>query len=233
MAIFSESDLFAISRAFEDSGIGLSDSELAEIFERCGIRIQANSNDGITQVLSGSLHNKQIEDGNRRGVLAFLRVAMDPGRYQDRMDDFAPRRQKLNDALAFSGIVVGDDGSLGGSENVGSNLIRSLLNGDIPLVQTYWLYGFLGGTLVQFPVRLLEYNLSNAAYSENANFATLALIIVFSTLSFFYSVFMFVAIWRSANKYHGPSYWVLLAKGMVVIGIAFVVLKIVTFLMAL
>ena len=101
MSVFSESDLLAISKAFENVGKFMSETELAEILKKCNIPIMEHYNADTSYRLFESLKKKQSQDRHRRSVLAFLRVAMNPERYEGALEPYKIRRQKLNRARRF------------------------------------------------------------------------------------------------------------------------------------
>jgi hypothetical protein len=117
VAVFSESALLAISTVFEDTDY-MTETELAEIFEKCNIPIVERSDDDVLHPIFEALKSKQSQDGHRRTVLAFLRVAMNPERYDER-EKFELRRQRLNEALAQCSLKVGEDGSLSSLNDTG------------------------------------------------------------------------------------------------------------------
>lgn len=115
MARFSDLDLRAISEAIQEEDMALSESELAEILETSGIPLSREHGTLSGSALFNSLKATQEREGHRRRILAFLRVAMNPGRYQGRHELFDIRRRRLNNALALCGVTVGEDGTLSGS----------------------------------------------------------------------------------------------------------------------
>jgi uncharacterized protein (TIGR02391 family) len=62
--------------------------------------------------LFAALHSKQERDGCANNVLAFVQTAMDPVRYVNNRDWFERLRGQLNQALAFSGLQLGENGKL-------------------------------------------------------------------------------------------------------------------------
>ena len=107
---------------------------------------------------------------------------------------------------------VTQDGTLRQSEGAKSfsNLVATLWSGDIPLVRTFWLYYFVGGHLISFP-----FYIPVSAVPDNIIVGFLLLL--WGPIWILYLVLVIVAIWRSANKYIGPPYWVTLAKGIAIV----------------
>ena len=101
-------------------------------------------------------------------------------------------------------------------ESKKNNYLVKLFKGDVPLVITYWIFGVLiGGVLVRGGYAILEYNYASLAISE----AGIWFFRVISWLIIVYSVFILIAIWRSAGKYNGNSAWSILARTVVIINI--------------
>jgi hypothetical protein len=94
------------------------------------------------------------------------------------------------------------------------DLIKSLWRGDVPLVKTYWLYGFFGWNLLGAALAVLEQSFPSPLPLSGA---FILLLVSFFALA--YWVLTIVAIWRSASKYKGNSLWALLARLAVVIGV--------------
>jgi len=78
---------------------------------RCGI---ADPSPGITKRdrLFDALRARQESDGCANHVLAFIEKALDPVRFIGNSQGFASFRARLNEALAFSGLHLGEDGRL-------------------------------------------------------------------------------------------------------------------------
>jgi hypothetical protein len=87
-----------------------------------------------------------------------------------------------------------------------ANYFIKLFRGDIPLYITFWIYGILIGRLM--------YLMSE--YIFRTNDKELWLIDVVTIL---YYIFIYIAIWRSANKYQGKKNWGEAAKVYVVLSI--------------
>lgn len=95
------------------------------------------------------------------------------------------------------------------------DLIRDLWHGDIPLWKTYWLFGWLVGMFFYFAFVCIECDKSTL-------FSTcpgLIIMLVFSLFVLAYTIFIWIAIWRSAHKYQGPRGWAILARVAVIISI--------------
>ena len=88
-----------------------------------------------------------------------------------------------------------------------NGVIVSLWRGDVPLRKTYWVCGVLTNL---FWIVLI-------ALAEAANMQQVALLLVM--LNLIYSVFIIVAIWRSASRYRGNRFWADLARFSIVLGL--------------
>lgn len=94
------------------------------------------------------------------------------------------------------------------------NYLIRLFRGEIPLVITYWVFGVLIGGL---SFRLGNWYLSNNFVEIIRSPAGSNLVQTFSWVSIGFSVFILIAIWRSAARYQGRAVWKYLAR-LVVIG---------------
>lgn len=99
------------------------------------------------------------------------------------------------------------------------DLIKNLWCGDVPLVKAYWLFGVAVGVLFNISFNYIAHQ--PADFSSNFGSALLLALVVFA---FIYSIFICVAIWRSAEKYQGPQINAGLAKIVVVLS-AFTIMK--------
>ncbi len=91
-------------------------------------------------------------------------------------------------------------------------LIRSLWRGDVPLVKTYWLYNVVANIIFRLAFVYCQ------AYDNVFMYGPGALVVLGLTLFWFvYTIFICVAIWRSANKYRGLTVYAVLAKGTVIL----------------
>ena len=93
------------------------------------------------------------------------------------------------------------------------SVLRRLWEGEISLPVTYWVFGFLGNAVL------------NATYVGASLIAPeLGALLLFPLLGYWY--LMAVAIWRSAGNYEGPAVWAMLARGVVLLGVLLMVLRI-------
>lgn len=86
------------------------------------------------------------------------------------------------------------------SEN---GLFSKLINGDLGLAKTYWLYGVLVGLFV---------NLIAGAITSTS--FLIILVIIYTA----YEIPVLIGIWRAAGKYQGLKVWAVLAKIAVILG---------------
>jgi hypothetical protein len=90
-------------------------------------------------------------------------------------------------------------------------LIKQLWRGDVSLVRTYWGFGVFASILF----KILENVLENYFFKIVSTSYGTSLIYAVAGLTYIYFSFIFIAIWRSATKYNGPSVWSVLAKFVV------------------
>ena len=90
---------------------GLTGSEIGRYLDSCSIPDPHPSITKRHRVFQ-ALRAKQEADRCANGVLAFVKHVMDPVSYVGRTSEFEIRRSALNAVLAFSGIVLGEDGQL-------------------------------------------------------------------------------------------------------------------------
>ena len=97
-----------------------------------------------------------------------------------------------------------------------------LFRGDIPLPITFWVYGILIGNVLPRAIRIMI-ELNSLAVFTNIGARIIQGV---SFLFLAYSIFMLVAIWRSANKYQGPALWAALARIAVSLSILMIIANI-------
>ena len=108
---FEETALRAICDILGDTSDGLSGSEIGRLLRDCGIE-DLLPDHTKRERLFAALHQRQRKDGYGNHVVAFIYKAMNPVRYTRNPDVFENRRSQLNQALAFTGFFLGDDGKL-------------------------------------------------------------------------------------------------------------------------
>jgi hypothetical protein len=81
-----------------------------------------------------------------------------------------------------------------------SGFVFRLWRGEIPLVKTYWIYGCLVGLVIRLISPALTYILVANSQSLSA-FDVSFISYLWVLITVLYSVFILIAIWRSANKY--------------------------------
>ncbi len=106
-----ETRLQAICRVIGDTAEGLTGSQIGQLLSGCGID---DPSPGITKRdrLFDALRAKQDRDGCANNVVAFIQTALDPVRFIGNAAGFGAFRDRLNEALAFSGLHLGEDGKL-------------------------------------------------------------------------------------------------------------------------
>jgi uncharacterized protein (TIGR02391 family) len=106
-----ETRLQAICAVIGDTAEGLTGTQIGQLLDRCGID---DPSPGITKRdrLFDALRAKQERDGCANSILAFVETALDPVRFISNAAGFAAFRDRLNEALAFSGLHLGEDGKL-------------------------------------------------------------------------------------------------------------------------
>lgn len=108
--LFSQAQLEAIAGALGDTQDGLTGPEVAMLIATCKMVDPGE----ITK--RKRIYNAFAEAQNRRQdrllILGFIRHAMKPARFSREPHRFEPLRAKLNQALAFAGLVVAESGEL-------------------------------------------------------------------------------------------------------------------------
>ena len=102
-----------------------------------------------------------------------------------------------------------------------SNIFLRLWRGELPLWQSYWIYGALGGLVLRFISPAITYFL--VANSKSLSlFDIRAITYIWFAAVTFYTVVVLVGIWRSADNYRalhdGKTGYATLAKIGVVLG---------------
>ncbi len=139
MAIFSETDLLAISEVFGHPKDGLTESELNSAFVICEFPFESSST-SRTQTIYQALKKHQAMSGDRRSVLAFLHVSLSPDRFEENPDRVSRLRAQLNEQLMLCGLRVEEDGSLSKTKGLDDEQI-GLLRYMFRLIGLGWLVG--------------------------------------------------------------------------------------------
>ncbi len=101
-----------------------------------------------------------------------------------------------------------------GATTTTPNFFLRLFRGDVSLPRTYWIYGGVVGAGFGIVQIAIEANYVDLISTEGGSLGILA----FYWFAVGYSLFIFVAIWRSAGKYEGNRSWAALARLMVILG---------------
>jgi uncharacterized protein (TIGR02391 family) len=131
----NESHLEAICNVIGNTSKGLTGSEIGKFLVICKINDPEPS---ITKRvrLFEALRLKQNRDNCSNNVLNFIQTALDPARFVGRLQEFNRFRDDLNEALAFAGYYLGENGKLRevlqantlGEAQERANRLRSKLN---------------------------------------------------------------------------------------------------------
>ena len=110
MAIFTQDRLEAISGALGDTSAGLTGSEIQHLLASSKMTDPGPITRRIR--IFNAFVDSQNTKKNRTNILEFIRLAMKPARYTREPQRYEPMRALLNQALAFSGLVVDETGKL-------------------------------------------------------------------------------------------------------------------------
>ena len=109
--MLNDAALEALCDVLGDTGTGLTGSEIGRYLAACGIDDPAP---GLTKRirLFQALHARQHRDRYANSVLRFVTYAMDPVRHVGNRNYYESKRTEVNAVLAFSGLVLHEDGKL-------------------------------------------------------------------------------------------------------------------------
>ena len=114
MGVFTQDQLEAIAGALGDTSDGLTGGEIQYLLA------SSKMNDPGRSTKRTRIYNAFVESQNtkrnRTNILEFIRLAMKPARYSRESQRYEPMRALLNQALAFSGLVVDESGRLTGTK---------------------------------------------------------------------------------------------------------------------
>ncbi len=106
-----ETHLEAICGIIGDTATGLTGSEMGRLLGRCGIEDPLPSYTKRHRLFA-ALRARQERDGCANNVLAFIQVVMDPARFLGNREYYEQFRSELNEALAFCGLHLADNGQI-------------------------------------------------------------------------------------------------------------------------
>jgi uncharacterized protein (TIGR02391 family) len=108
---FTADALEALAKVLADTHEGLTGSNLAHILKECRI---ADTDPSMTkwQRLYNAFVQAQNDAQHGGMVVGFIHKAMKPARWRGRSAEFNDMRANLNEALAFTGLTLGEDGCL-------------------------------------------------------------------------------------------------------------------------
>jgi len=109
--LFNEPSLQTICDILGDTSTGLTGSEIAQLLAGCGIADPYSTSTKRIRLFE-ALNDQQKRDRCGNHVVAFIQQAMNPVRYVKAPDVFDARRSQLNQALAFVGYYLGENGRL-------------------------------------------------------------------------------------------------------------------------
>lgn len=95
-------------------------------------------------------------------------------------------------------------------------MLKKLWNGDIPLVKTFWIYGWLVRSIFYFLINTLSLPQS--------------FLLILIPIEESYVFIQLIGTWKSATKYRGRNIWKNLARIWVVIAFVFLLIGIIQFL---
>ena len=110
MAVFTQDQLEAIAGALGDTSAGLTGTEIQYLLASSKMTDPGPITKRIR--IYNAFAESQNTKKNRTNILAFIRHAMKPARYTREPQRYEPMRALLNQALAFSGLVMDETGKL-------------------------------------------------------------------------------------------------------------------------
>ena len=110
MTVFTQDQLEAIAGALGDTSAGLTGSEIQHLLASSKMTDPGPITKRIR--IFNAFVDSQNTKKNRTNILEFIRLAMKPARYTREPQRYEPMRALLNQALAFSGLVVDETGKL-------------------------------------------------------------------------------------------------------------------------
>jgi hypothetical protein len=108
---FDEIVLHSICNVLADTAEGLTGREIGQLLKESNIDDPLPGFTKRERLFEG-LNQKQKQDRCANNVVSFIHKAMNPVRYTQTPHVFENRRFELNKALAFAGLILGDNGKL-------------------------------------------------------------------------------------------------------------------------
>ncbi|NMG41178.1 TIGR02391 family protein [Chelativorans sp. ZYF759] len=110
MAFFTQDQLEAIAGALGETSEGLTGPEIEHLLASSKIADPGPATKRVR--LFNAFAECQNTKQNRTNILEFIRLAMKPARYSREPHRYEPMRARLNQALAFAGLVVNQSAEL-------------------------------------------------------------------------------------------------------------------------
>lgn len=107
----NDNQLRAIADIIGDTTLGLTGTELSDLLHSCDIDDPEPSLSKRKRLFA-ALQVRQQRDRCANNVLNFIQAALSPVRFVGRSQEFERLRTDLNEALAFSGLFLAEDGNL-------------------------------------------------------------------------------------------------------------------------
>jgi uncharacterized protein (TIGR02391 family) len=108
---FEEPILESLCNILGHTEQGLTGKEISTLLDMCNIS-DPDPFQTKRHRLFLALQQKQREDGCGNNVIAFIQAALSPVRFIGKQEEFDNLRIELNEALAFAGYTMGEDGKL-------------------------------------------------------------------------------------------------------------------------
>ncbi|MCV6575116.1 MAG: TIGR02391 family protein [Cohaesibacter sp.] len=108
--LFSQDQLEAIAGALGDTEDGLTNSEIAYLFQTSKMA-DPGPNTKRHRIYNAFVQSQNTKQ-SRANILAFIRQSMKPAKYIKNPERYELMRANLNKALVFAGLVVNEQGEL-------------------------------------------------------------------------------------------------------------------------
>lgn len=88
------------------------------------------------------------------------------------------------------------------NESTEKGFFWKLINGDLGLAKTYWIFGVLGGSVISTASGFID---------------SIAALVVYIAIHAAYNAVVMLGVWKAAKKYQGRKIWATLAQVMVIL----------------